>query len=79
MEEIYMPNLGMSMIEGKVLEWYAEDGAQVAEGDNIAEVASETGKLNMTIEAPISGKLVHKVKIEEAVEIGGVFAVIERN
>jgi pyruvate dehydrogenase E2 component (dihydrolipoamide acetyltransferase) len=77
MEEIYMPNLGMTMIEGKVLEWYAEDGAQVSEGQDIVEVASETGKLNMVIQAPVSGKLIHKIKVEEPVEIGGVIAVIE--
>ena len=76
MEELYMPNLGMTMVEGKVLRWMVEDGAQVAEGDEVAEVASETGKLNMVVQAPCAGTVTQMAKVEEPVAIGAVFGTV---
>ena len=77
MQELYMPNLGMTMIEGKVGKWYAEDGSNVEEGQDIVEVYSESGKLNMTIVAPVSGVLRHQAEVDVMVAIGSVIGVIE--
>lgn len=38
---VKMPNLGMEMQEGEVIEWYLDAGDPVAEGDIIAEIESE--------------------------------------
>lgn len=57
MGEVYMPNLGMTMQQGKVLEWFVEDQAEVSEGEEIVEVASETEKLTRVLEAPCAGKI----------------------
>ena len=77
MIEIKMPNLGMTMLEGVVTEWKKEDGAIVTNGEEIAEVTSETGKLNMVVEAKESGVLHIKLPIDVRIECGGVIATIE--
>lgn len=78
MIEIKMPNLGMTMLEGVVKEWKKEDGAAVETGDELCEVTSETGKLNMVLEAKESGKLHIKAPVDVRVECGGVIATIEQ-
>ncbi len=78
MTEVGMPNLGMTMMEGKVLEWLVEDGADVTEGQELAEVASETEKLTAVIESPATGKI--KIILEagdEMVACGKPIATIE--
>jgi pyruvate dehydrogenase E2 component (dihydrolipoamide acetyltransferase) len=77
MVEIKMPNLGMTMLEGIVTEWKKEDGAAVEKGEEIVEVTSETGKLEMVIEARESGILRIKVPQDGRIECGGVIGVIE--
>jgi pyruvate/2-oxoglutarate dehydrogenase complex dihydrolipoamide acyltransferase (E2) component len=77
MVEIKMPNLGMTMLEGIVKEWKKADGATVAKDEEIAEVTSETGKLNFVIEAKQSGVLRIKLPQDGRIECGGVIGVIE--
>ena len=36
-----MPKWGLSMTEGRVLDWLAEEGAEVAPGDELCEVETE--------------------------------------
>lgn len=50
-----MPQLGMSMEEGTVVEWRAETGGTVAEGDTVAVVESE--KTTAEVEAREDGVL----------------------
>ncbi|MFJ2617795.1 biotin/lipoyl-containing protein [Glutamicibacter sp. NPDC087344] len=45
--------------QGTVVTWFAPDGAQVAVGELIAEVAVD--KVDMEITAPAAGILTHKV------------------
>ncbi len=63
-----LPKLEMSMQEGTLAEWVAADGAEVKEGDVIYLL--ETDKTSREIEAPASGKLVHKAEAGEVYECG---------
>lgn len=77
MKEVNMPNLGMTMLEGKVVKWLVEDKANVEQGQEIVEVTSETGKLNKVLEAPISGTLSIKLAEDIMIEVGGVIGAVE--
>lgn len=53
--EIIMPKLGMSMEEGKIARWMKSEGESVETGEPLFEV--ETDKVNMEVEALVSGVL----------------------
>ena len=53
--QIFLPQLGFSMEEGKLLEWLVEDGADVVEGTPVYTL--EGDKAVQEIEAPASGRL----------------------
>lgn len=53
--DIVMPQLGLTMTEGKVLQWYKSVGEAFAVGEVLFEV--ETDKVNMDVEATESGTL----------------------
>ena len=53
--EIIMPKLGMSMEEGKIAQWMKSEGDAVETGEPLFEV--ETDKVNMEVEALVSGIL----------------------
>ena len=63
-----IPKLEMSMVEGTLAEWVAADGSSVSEGQVIYIL--ETDKTARDIEAPVSGKLVHKAAAGETYEVG---------
>lgn len=63
-----IPKLEMSMQEGTLAEWVASDGQEVKEGDVIYLL--ETDKASREIEAPASGKLVHKAAAGETYDVG---------
>lgn len=63
-----MPKLEMSMQEGTLAEWVVPDGAEVREGDVIYIL--ETDKTSREIEAPASGKLIHKAQAGEVYACG---------
>lgn len=52
-EVIIMPKLGFNMNEGKLVEWYKQEGDPVAKGEPLFSV--ETDKTNMDIEATGDG------------------------
>ena len=72
MPEITMPRLSDSMEEGTILRWLVADGAQVARGDEIAEI--ETDKANMTYEADASGVFRPVASEGDALPVGAVIA-----
>jgi pyruvate dehydrogenase E2 component (dihydrolipoamide acetyltransferase) len=53
--KVVMPQIGMTMQEGTIVEWLAEDGAQVQKGEEMLEITTE--KLSNTIEATATGTL----------------------
>lgn len=52
---VALPQLSISMEEGKVLRWLVEDGATVAAGQPVVEI--ETDKATVEVEAPAEGTL----------------------
>jgi pyruvate/2-oxoglutarate dehydrogenase complex dihydrolipoamide acyltransferase (E2) component len=65
--EIRIPKIGVSMTEGTIAEWCAENGATVVEGQPLYSI--ELDKSTNEIEAPASGTL------RIVGEVGGVYAV----
>jgi pyruvate dehydrogenase E2 component (dihydrolipoamide acetyltransferase) len=51
-----MPKLGASMTEGTILRWLYQPGDRIAKGEPIVEIM--TDKVNIEVEAPLSGRLV---------------------
>src|SRR3954452_23563145 len=68
--EFAMPKLGLTMEEGKVVEWLFPEGATVAAG--AAALVVETDKVETEVEAPASGRI-HRIA-----EVGGTYRCGER-
>jgi pyruvate dehydrogenase E2 component (dihydrolipoamide acetyltransferase) len=74
-EKLGMPKWGLSMTEGRVIDWLVEEGAELAVGDEVAEV--ETEKINGVVEAPVAGVLRRRVASEnDVIAVGGLLGVI---
>ncbi|MBM7030865.1 dihydrolipoamide acetyltransferase family protein [Bacillus velezensis] len=76
--KVVMPKLGMAMKKGEVSVWNKKVGDPVEKGESIASINSE--KIEMEIEAPESGTLLHiKVKEGEGVPPGTAICYIGEN
>lgn len=53
---LLMPKMSMTMETGEVLSWFKSEGDAVTAGDPIAEV--QTDKVDMEVEAPVTGTLI---------------------
>jgi pyruvate dehydrogenase E2 component (dihydrolipoamide acetyltransferase) len=74
-EKLGMPKWGLSMTEGRVIDWLVEEGAEIAVGDEVAEV--ETEKINGVVEAPVAGVLRRRVAgANDVIAVGGLLGVI---
>ncbi|WP_028067498.1 acetoin dehydrogenase dihydrolipoyllysine-residue acetyltransferase subunit [Solirubrobacter soli] len=74
-EKLGMPKWGLSMTEGRLIDWLVEEGAEIAVGDEVAEV--ETEKINGVVEAPVAGVLRRRVGATGTViPVGGLLGVI---
>ena len=72
---VRMPQLGMTMEEGVVVEWSVDEGEQFSEGDVIAVIESE--KTTNDVEAREDGVIVEQfVELKEAVEPGDPIAYV---
>jgi pyruvate dehydrogenase E2 component (dihydrolipoamide acetyltransferase) len=70
-----MPKWGLSMREGALVAWLAEEGAELAPGAEVAEV--ETEKINGVVESPAAGVLRRRVaSVGDVVPVGGLLGVI---
>jgi pyruvate/2-oxoglutarate dehydrogenase complex dihydrolipoamide acyltransferase (E2) component len=73
--DVVMPQLGETVAEGKILNWFKSVGDNVAEGDNLFEI--ETDKVTMEVQAIAAGPLSEiRVKAGDVAKVGAVVAVI---
>ena len=61
-EFILMPKLDMSMEEGIITRWLYKEGDRIKKGEGVVEI--ETGKVNLEVEALLSGVLLKKYAFE---------------
>lgn len=72
---VRMPKFSMAQEEGTLISWVKHESDQVSAGDVICEVA--TDKVDMEVEAPVSGRLTRLVAAEdETVAVGEPIAYI---
>ncbi len=72
---IGMPKWGLAMTEGKVNAWLVEEGAEIAQGDEILEI--ETSKITNVFESPVAGRLRRRVAAEgETLPVGALLGVV---
>ena len=70
-----MPQLGLTMTEGKITRWLKQEGDTVEADEAILEI--ETDKINAEVEAPASGRLTHvQAEAGDSVKVIGLLAVI---
>lgn len=51
--EVRLPQLSMGMSDAEIIDWYVEDGEEVAEGADLVEIEAE--KARQVIVAPQAG------------------------
>ena len=73
--EVLLPKIGFSMNEGTIVEWLAEDGSHVTEGQPL--YAIEADKSTNEVDSPAPGTLKILAAIGETYEVGTVLATIE--
>ena len=74
--EVLLPQWGMGMSEGLIVQWNKKVGDAVAEGEFLAEI--ETEKAAQELESPADGVLTEiKVQENERAKVRTVIAVIE--
>ncbi|MGR8919883.1 MAG: acetoin dehydrogenase dihydrolipoyllysine-residue acetyltransferase subunit [Gammaproteobacteria bacterium] len=72
---ITMPKWGLSMLEGKVMEWLVEEGTELRLGDPVMDI--ETEKIANTFEALDAGILRRKIAApDDVLPIGALLGVI---
>ena len=78
MTEVKMPQLGETVVEGTITQWFKQVGDEVAEDEPLFEVS--TDKVDSEVPSPISGVLVEIVAAEgDTVEVGAVIAVLSED
>lgn len=72
--QVVMPRLGLTMVEGKIIEWYKKGGEWVEKGEPLFSIENE--KATLDIESPATGKLEIKVEPDIVVPILSPVGVI---
>src|SRR5919108_1635404 len=73
--DVLMPQLGETVAEGKITQWYKAPGDTVKPGDNLFEI--ETDKTSMEVPATAAGVLTEiRVREGDIAPVGAVVAVI---
>ena len=72
---ITVPKWGLTMEEGKVLEWMADEGSPLVAGDDLVEI--ETSKIVNVVEVPDTGILRRIIAVaEDTLPVGALLAVM---
>ncbi|WP_085310857.1 biotin/lipoyl-containing protein [Planktotalea arctica] len=72
---IVMPKLGMTMTEGKVVDWQIKVGDEVTEGDEV--VGIETEKITNACESPADGVFRRRIADDGGtLLVGGLIGII---
>lgn len=72
---VKMPKWGLSMEEGKIVQWCKSEGEQVQEGEDLVDI--ETTKITNTAEAPATGILRRVLSApDETRRVGALLGVI---
>lgn len=78
MSEVRMPQLGETVMEGTIVQWFKQVGDEVAEDEPLFEVS--TDKVDSEVPSPMTGVLVEIVAAEgDTVEVGAVIAVLSKD
>jgi len=74
-QTVIMPQLGETVAEGKILNWFKSVGDEVREGDNLFEV--ETDKVTLEVQSIIAGRL-SEIRIGAGVvaKVGDIVAIV---
>jgi pyruvate/2-oxoglutarate dehydrogenase complex dihydrolipoamide acyltransferase (E2) component len=74
--KLVVPSLGTEVTEGIVGEWLKAVGEMVKEGEPVVVVG--TPKLNLEVEAPVTGVLSEmNAGIDDVVEVGATLGIID--
>lgn len=73
---ILLPKAGMNMVEATVVAWHKALGDRVEAGEPVVQV--ETDKVDLEVEAPVSGVLSQVlVGVDEDAEVGAALGLID--
>ena len=72
--KVIMPQIGMTMQEGTITEWFKKDGEPVEKGELLFKV--ETEKMDSDIEAPATGTLKIIGAVDDTIPCGEEVAEI---
>ncbi len=73
--DVLMPQLGETVAEGKITQWFKSAGDAIKPGDNLFEI--ETDKVSMEVPATSAGVLQEiRVAAGEVAPVGAVVAVV---
>lgn len=73
--DIIVPQVGESIVEAEIGEWFKKNGEYVNKDDLLMEL--ETEKVNVELNAEVSGKLTILVEQGETIKIGAVIGKID--
>lgn len=73
--DVNLPQWGMGMTEGTVVQWLKTEGEEVAEGEDLVEI--DSGKTQDFVTAPVAG-ILSKIHVaeDETVPCGALLATI---
>ncbi|MCW8860138.1 MAG: 2-oxoglutarate dehydrogenase complex dihydrolipoyllysine-residue succinyltransferase [Deltaproteobacteria bacterium] len=75
--DILVPQVGESIVEAEIGEWFKQDGEYVEKDDLLMEL--ETEKVNVELNAEVSGKLTILAQQGDVIKIGAVIGKIDES
>src|SRR3954451_8786470 len=73
--DVLMPQLGETVAEGKITQWFKSAGDAIKPGDNLFEI--ETDKVSMEVPSTTAGVLAEiRIAAGEVAPVGAIVAVI---